>query len=179
MPWMSNQDEHKKRTFSIKVLTRTINLGLGLLEYPVFETSNWARQLKSTGSPTKDWISENSVSQCRLIADSSDLSQFLPQCTFAINVQIITREPSVAEKTKTTTLFTLSQQLVAIVAYLGIGNAFLVILPKSLDAASTLVPIPHIVSPSTLDASSHIVPVSIAHRFQSKQLRDMLTSQTR
>jgi len=44
----------KGRTVSNKVLTRTMNLGLGLLECSSLETSNWARQLKMTGSPTED-----------------------------------------------------------------------------------------------------------------------------
>ena len=52
-----------------------------------------------------------------------------------------------------------------IVALACVSEAFLLVLPESLDPRSHLVPVTDVATPSSLDSASHIVPVPVAHCF--------------
>ena len=106
----------------------------------------------------------------KLTSNTALVSQIFAKGTFPIDVEIIAHETTITDKTEPPTLFATSKYLMAIISHLSIGNAFFVILPKSLDTTSTFIFVSHVVPESSLNASGHVMPITISHSLKSKEL---------
>jgi hypothetical protein len=67
--------------------------------------------------------------------------------------------------------FASSEELMPIIAHLGIHERLLVVLPEALDARRAFVLVPPVGAPRTLDTPSHVVPVPVTHLLKSEKLR--------
>jgi hypothetical protein len=120
---------------------------------PQYETPNQVKELKN-----------------ELTSNTAGLSQLFAKGASAIDVEIITHKTTITDKTEPPTLFATSKYLMTIISHLSIGNAFFVILPKSLDTTSTFMFVSNVVPESSLDASGHVMPITISHSLKSKKL---------
>lgn len=107
----------------------------------------------------------------RLTTKATCIPQFCTKRIFTVDVEIIAHESPIAEKTKASAFFPPCQDLVPIFSDFGVLDALFVILPETLNAPGTFVLVPPVIPPSPLDASGHVMPVTVAHRFQRKELR--------
>ena len=156
------------------------NRGLGLLERPSFETRICPRQLNVTLSPThttSSQMTKEASLQHRLTSETASLNELLPKGTLAVDVQVISHEATVPQETEPSALLPAGEDLVAVVANLGVLDALLVVLPETLDATGALVLVPHIVTPCTLDATGHVVPIAVTHRFECEELHSRMSGQ--
>ena len=71
--------------------------------------------------------------------NTAERVQLLAQSTVAIQIEVVTHKSTVTKKTESSPLFSTSKDLVAIIPNLSVPNAFLVVLPESLNATSTFV----------------------------------------
>ena len=97
--------------------------------------------------------------------------QLFTQSTLAVDVEVVAHEPPISEQTEPPSLLAAGEDLMSIVANLGVLDALFVVLPEPLNASCAFVPIPQIVTPCALNSSSHIVPVAISHSLQCEELR--------
>ena len=108
-----------------------------------------------------------------VLTSSASPSELLAQGTPAVDVQIVTHEPSVTEQTEASTFLPSCKNLVSVISDLGVLDTLLIVLPKPLDPASAFLPVAHVVPPRTLDSTGHIVPIAVSHRLERKKLIDI------
>jgi hypothetical protein len=116
---------------------------------------------------------ENNGEMKALTSNIASRRQVFSKSTFPVNIEIITHKTAITEQAEASSLFSASENLMTIVANLGVRKCFFIVFPEPLDTPGTLVLVSHVIAPGTLNSRCHIMPVPITHCFQCKKLQAM------
>jgi hypothetical protein len=115
---------------------------------------------------------------CALLTSNTTSSpEGFAQGITTFHTEVITEEAPVSQQAEPASFFPSRKYLVTVVAYPGVLNGLFIIPPKPLNASGTFYAVSDEIPPSTLYSCRHIVPISIAHGFQSEELRMHQTSE--
>ncbi len=113
-----------------------------------------------------------------LTSEATGLNELLAKRALAVDVQVISHEATVPKQTEPPAFLPAGEELLAVVADLGVLDALLVVLPKALNTTGALVLVAHIVTPCALDTAGHVVPIPVAHRFECEELNSRIRGET-